>query len=498
MQSTYRIPEDNLSTLQSRIAKLVRRCNRAKIEAPVLTVGEFEEVQYKNKAGFDRVRRVYTVTLESAGRPKIGGYEFAAVISPVTDESGAIIGNVLRHVPGFETEIPAQYRNATNYCDHCKTDRRRNETFLIHSEAGFRQIGRNCLALYLGMTDPETLAAMAEILISADDLCSMAEGDESFGGGHSIERLPMDEVLAVGAACIRLFGWLSNKSAREFEKTSTSTLVSNWIFSNYEARQKWELKPVPTDEDKALADAVTEWMGNITDAQVEGNDYMYTLRLLAKSVSVEAKNFGFVISAIAAYSRDKEFAIRRNARIEADTKSEFIGTVGERMEFTNLTVLVYTTWANDYGVTHFYKFSQGDNIIVYKASNDMKWAQGDVVPSITASVKKHDLRVDKYNPQGVKQTVITRASLPKPPAPKPTKAMKINRKAKALLNHASKTLAHTAQHHYDGGLPGITMLSGDYEAWSTVTNLMWELDKEHQKMWEHEDEKLNPKTEETE
>src|SRR5438105_2774883 len=106
MANTYKVPEQNLGTLQSRMAKLVRRCNRIKVQPPVLTVGTYEDVPYVNERGFDRIRRVFTVTLESAGRPKIDGYEFAAVISPVTDEDGKLLGNVLRMIPGFEGQLP--------------------------------------------------------------------------------------------------------------------------------------------------------------------------------------------------------------------------------------------------------------------------------------------------------------------------------------------------------------------------------------------------------
>jgi len=470
---TYRVPEDNLGILQSRMAKLAGRCKRAKIEAPVLTVGDFEETKYVNDAGFDRIRRVYNVTLESAGRPKIDGYEFAAVLSPATDENGAFLGNVLRQVPGFEGQIPERFRAATNYCDHCKTDRRRLETFVIVSEAGFRQIGRNCLANYLGLTDPERLALIAQILIDADDLAGMAE-DEGFGGGGTVqERVALDDVLTVAASAVRLYGWLSGKAAREFEKTSTASRVREWIFGNHKTREAFEHKLVATDEDKKLAADTYEWLQTLpTDTQ---DDYRYNLALLAKSVSIIGKNFGIAVSAINAYSKEKEFEIRRNARIEADSKSEFIGTVGERITIENLTVLYTTTFESNFGVTHFYKFKAGDNVLVYFASTQM-FEQGETIPVLTARVKAHENRVDKYNPQGVRQTIITRATLPKPPKPELTTEQKIAKKAIAKLRKVQRTLPNHGPSVLEQNETGQDY--NDYLAWSTIHSLIFQIQRE--------------------
>jgi hypothetical protein len=457
--------------------KLVRRCNRVKIDAPKLTVGTFEDITYKNERGFDRVRRVYTVTLESAGRPKIGGYEFAAVISPTTDEDGKLLGNVMRRVPGFEGDIPVSFRNATNYCDHCKTDRRRLETFVVYGPlahgTGYRQIGRNCLANYLGLTNPDTLAAIAEILIDADELAGMAEDSEHFGGGRIMERYPMEDVLTVAASAIRLYGWLSNKSAQEHEKTSTSQRVRTWMFGNKKDREDFEFPLVASDDDKKLAANAQEWLESLSIHTED--DYRYNLALLAQSVSVTAKNFGIAVSAINAYSKEKEFEIRRNARIEADSKSEFMGQIGDRITIENAVVLYTTTFESQFGVSHFYKMKTGDNILVYFASTQM-FEQGETIPQMTARVKKHENRIDKYNPEGVKQTVITRATLPQPPKPELTPEQKTAKKAIAKLRKVQRTLPNHGPSPIEKDQTGQDY--NDYLAWATVNELVWNIQRE--------------------
>ena len=197
------------------------------------------------------------------------------------------------------------------------------------------------------------------------------------------------------------------------------------------------------------------------------------MALLAQSVSVSSKNFGIAVSAINAYSKEKEFEIRRNARIKSDSTSSFIGTIGERITMENTTVLYHTTFESQFGVSHFYKMKSGDNIIVYFASTEM-FEQGEVIPSMSARVKNHENRVDKYNPEGVKQTIITRATLPKPPKAPLTPEQKTAKKAAAKLRRIAKTLPHTAE--------DIRLGKGDnddYQAWNTVLDLQGQIEREH-------------------
>lgn len=440
MENTYQVPEQNLDKLRAQMEKLTRRCNRAKIAAPVMTIGDYREVEYKapdpldpdGPCTFTKVRKIYTVTLQSEGRPKINGYEFAAVLSPAFDENGSLLGNVMRQVPGFEGSIPERFRSADNYCDHCKTNRRRLETFVIANENGFRQIGRNCLAYYLGLTNPETLAELAQVLIDAHDLMGMAE-DEGFGGGGSsaLDRYLMSEVLEIGASAIRQYGWLSGKSAREFDKTSTAQRTRDWMFGGPKTRENFEHKLTVNEEDKALVAETMEWLGTIDVNTTD--DYMYNLSLLSRATAVRSKEFGIAVSAINAYSREKERAIRRNARIESDKSSEFVGTLGERMIFENVIVVYTNTYESEFGITHFYKMKQGNNVLAYFASNDMGWEQGETVAPFKASIKRHETRDE------IKQTMITRATIQ--PTPEQVAASKATKKEAADLKKFLKTVA---------------------------------------------------------
>jgi len=444
--NTYRVPESNLSTLQARIEKLVRRCKRNSIEAPSINILGHEDVPYRTDkttsfAGFtdqgvQKVRRYFTVELISNGRPKINGYEFAAVISPVLDDQGKLIGNVLRGVPGFEGVVPDRFRTATNACDHCNTNRYRLETFVIANADGFKQVGRNCLATYLGMADPSAYAEWAQILIDASDLCGMSEDDYDGNGDSHVTRLYVLDVLQTSASCIRQYGWLSRKSAQEFDKQSTSDRVRNWIMGTPKSREAFEHKLDATDADVQLAANALEYIQGLTTAT---NDYEQNLNLLGRAESITAKNLGILVSAISAYSRAKEFEIRRNKRIESDKDSKHVGQVGERIVFEGVTLLYTQQFEGDFGVSTLYKMKTTDgNLIIWfgSGSNPFNIEQGDVIPEFKGTVKAHETR------EGVLQTKLSRCQYT------PRKMSKDEKKGVAKLKRILKTIEYCQENSY--------------------------------------------------
>jgi hypothetical protein len=416
----FNVPEENLAVLQERIAKLNKRAKKLSCAAITVNILGSKEVPIRqhDELGFeaDRIvgyRKVYEITVIGQA-PKINGWEFIAVIQPTMDEAGNNLGNILRGVPGASHEVPEAYRKAENHCDHCNTIRRRNETFVLrHDDDTYKQVGRNCLRDFLGHTSPETLAAIAQMLIDAEDFGYASENDGF--GGRSTPRYVAEEVLRLAACSIRLNGWRSNKTAREFGKESTSMEVSAWINCRADERKKWEKPLIVSDEDKATAAEVTEWLSKLQE-RTELNDYMYNLSILGQGATFTSKNFGLACSAIPTYLREMEREINRRKQFEDDAKSEHIGTVGVKFEGWNLTLVHTMDFSSDWGVSHMYKFKDATgNVVVWFSSkvyyNDAAGRDinvGDTV-ILSGSVKAHE----NYNGKGkslvgVKQTIVTR------------------------------------------------------------------------------------------
>jgi len=427
---TYNIPEQNLETLKLKIAKLSRRAERLRLGAITLTiVGEhLQEISKLDE--FDRPFKTFRRIIEvqvSGPTPKINGWSFVAVLQPVSTEEGESLGNMLRVVPGVEIVIPERFRNANQECQHCHTSRRRNETFVLHSDAGnFKQVGRQCLRDFLGHKSPEALAEFAQYLIDAADIASMGE-DEGFGGGRAVERYEAEEFLALAAATIRLYGFRSRKTAEMNQSQSTSALIGEWLHASPAARDKFKPRIVVEEADKQQAAEVYSWLQSLVDRDTNGNDYMYNLSLLGRGATFTARNFGLATSAVSTWAREMEREINRKKRMQEDAASEYVGQVGERLIFTG--TLVYTTdLDSEFGVTTLYKFKTAEgNIIVYFASRKVDIGGKDItmgqIVTLKGSVKQHEER------KGIKQTRVTRCSAYVPP--KTAKAIKI-------LQHAAE------------------------------------------------------------
>lgn len=418
---TFKVPEQNLALLKERIAKLNKKAAKLScspisinivktIEVPIYARPENGYASYESyKPRVIGYRNVFELTVTGAA-PKINGWEFIAVIQPTLDEEGNQLGNILRGVPGASCEVPVEYRKATSACDHCKTSRRRNETFILHSDSGeTKQVGRQCLRDFLGHTSPETLCAIAQMLMDAADCASDSERDEFGGSARSVEHFQADEILALAACSIRLNGWRSNKTAQERGTLSTSGEVSNWISSTSEQRAKvWEKPLLTTEEDKQTAKEVVEWLAAL-GSRDELNDYMYNLSVIGQGATFTSKNFGIACSAIPTYLREMEREINRRKKFEADLTSGYVGEIGKREKF--VAALVYTMDIKSiYGVSHMYKFKdEAGNILVWFSSNvffnDAAGRDIDLGDTVTieATVKNHE----EY--KGIKQTAIIRA-----------------------------------------------------------------------------------------
>lgn len=99
-----------------------------------------------------------------------------------------------------------------------------------------------------------------------------------------------------------------------------------------------------------------------------------------------------------------ERAKTREAARQADAdKSGWIGTVGERCDFT-MTIRIVVEMEGQYGFSYLHVMHDADgNVVVYKGTNCLG-DKGDTV-TVKATVKEHDAR------DGVRQTKISRPKL---------------------------------------------------------------------------------------
>ena len=115
MENNFKIHAEAFTYLEEEIFKLNRKAVKYQCSPIQLFITDTERIVNK-----DHSVDVYYKVLISGDKPKVGKYTFIASLQHTTS------GNIVRLLPG-ET-VTEVYRDSKSYCEHCNTNRRRNNT----------------------------------------------------------------------------------------------------------------------------------------------------------------------------------------------------------------------------------------------------------------------------------------------------------------------------------------------------------------------------------
>ena len=243
----YKIPIENWGKLQEDIERLNKKADKLGCERIRLTVvrtvdlPEDDDLHSGHGAGNSRYHRFYEVTVEGKA-PSLNGWRLAAVLQHLTDDQGQA-QTLVRSVPG--EVIPETYQAAPNWCDHCKADRYRTDTFVVIGENGVtKQVGRQCLRDFLGHSDPSRIASWAETLAGVRDLME----EYTHPSGDRRTRLAgLEFYLTFVVKAIREYGWLSRSTLRKASGEDTRKRIATadraqWAMHSY-TKKKTPTKP---------------------------------------------------------------------------------------------------------------------------------------------------------------------------------------------------------------------------------------------------------------
>lgn len=275
----YRIPEANFSKFAAAIENLSKRSLKM-VGAPVIATVVGREVQGEET--------FFNVALD-AQRPSIAGWDFVARI----DHSNET-GNIVRVVPNG-VAVPESYRSVAPNCDHCRINRNRRDTFVLHcAETGeFKQVGSTCLRDFFDGRDPAKIARLAELLGYADEAARAAE-TAAHSGLTDHRWIDLERFLAYVAMEVREHGWVSAKKAREEDRTSTRE-AAMWAYTTPAGN------PVPTQEDVDLAAKALDWARGL-DALDNLDDYQHNILVIAKALVIEGRSAGLAASIVGVYA----------------------------------------------------------------------------------------------------------------------------------------------------------------------------------------------------
>lgn len=349
----------------------IPRFNLKKLKALVNRLSKKTEVKFSCGEDHPRQARVlidngvyayyWEVEVDLEINYKVGDYQLVAELEH-TDE-----GNIIRKI-NQQLEVPKSYRDCKPYCEHCKTNRYRKNTFLlVDKSGGYRQVGSNCLNDYTGW-DSLKIAEMCSSIALL--LATPPEEDEDFM--EDLENLNWFGLKETANKFYQILLAKGYDKERPFEGIETIS-----VDKSYDA-----------EVDKLLEVINTDWYD-------EESDYCNNIKVLLKMESIEYKHWRMLISYL--FSAMKW--LRRN-----DSENKWLGQVGQRIQFKCKVVSILWTNASEYypydPIFTYRIIEETGGVLIWKTDKEIKEGQ-----SIKATIKYLDTYKDE------KQTVVTRGSV---------------------------------------------------------------------------------------
>lgn len=428
----FKFPADLLETVEKNIEKLGRRAKKIGAVEPTIKVLEyFDRLWLKSSKllDFDPSGNVLIDPKEIRKRIRfvhiridgpiitVDGWTFAATVEHTE------AGNAIKRAPywkGEESDIPHRYREGKPICDHCNTKRARKDSFLVtDAKGGWKQIGRNCLADFLGRNP----ANAAWSVMFWDSIATACEFDDEYcgGGGGRCPHCPeFREFIAATFHNIRRHGWLSKSAAYHDGGIETPSAIrsmslvtpiygSDRLSVKLEAERKAEYESIkPSDWE--TADKAIEWTRQSLKAKGMDfrTDYEQNLYIAVSKPSVEWRDSGIIASLVLGYNRHIDAETKRKEF--AKKSNEYMGTVGERVHGLKLKVIKFREFDSDsYGIKVMtaYEDDKGNSVVHWGSQyprDKENYTEADIGDSITASwtIKTHK------DYKGRKQTIVAR------------------------------------------------------------------------------------------
>lgn len=368
-KTRYTIPVVNWDRFEERMMELNKKC--VKIGATPVSYKVHEHLlEKKNMYGEVIQHESFVVTIDGVS-PRFKGWEFVATIEH-TDN-----GNIIRSIK----EVPESFRNVEPHCEHCKSKRTRRDTFILQDENGYyAQIGRSCIRDFLGHVSPEHIAAIESFIHSI-------RSQEVPEYGRVKQHTSLEAFSVYCAQLILNEGYVSKNN--KFGKTPTGARA----FGEMNETDKTKKISLSQKADEIAKKAI-EW----NKERIGQDQFGHNMKMVFQKDIIHMRDFGFVSFGIFEYMKNQGELPEK----EKKKPSEFVGIVGERIEFKNILVQSKNEFDGHYQAK-FYIYvlkDESNNTIVWKTAN----AALEMLSRIDfkATVKAHTIWKDQ------KQTEVSR------------------------------------------------------------------------------------------
>jgi hypothetical protein len=341
----------------------------------------------------------FTPVTITATEPKLNGWKFIATIEHTE------AGNILRSAT--DRDLPVEYRTKKNICDHCKTARRRKDTYVVQHD-GFgelRQVGRSCIKDFLGHGNPDEIARYFDnILALWSDLDQAPDGFE-----HAPLLEETGTFLAIVAESVRVNGWVAKSSWDGFPTASLAWDYLQSIEPPHKRAKTYGFDSV-SDESRELAQAARNW---ILSTPVEG-DYLYNLKVSCTLDTVTGRRAGIVASLISAYQRHLGNVEYKKVEKKRKAEAAPVPVTDNRIEITG--AVISAKWKQtDFGSSLKLTINTTEGYRVWGSApasllRDGDTQPGDVVTFFATVVVSDDDKTFGFYKRPTKAAYVSRAA----------------------------------------------------------------------------------------
>ena len=422
---TYMIPEENVENLEKKFnaaARKIRKINP-----------ELEPTMTKSNHTIVLVRKIELRPCDcrSESTVKKVPYEARRVELKIPDEvvfaennwafggsvepsgvDGKNFVNVNLSGKDLGFIVPTRYFSSNPCsCDYCKTNRKRNKTYLVvNRETGeWKQLGKECLKLFVTGIDVDAIATFESFIKEAEETAN--PGDEFFYNKR-FRFVKVADALALACTVYRERGYLATRDvAGNSNDLCNKNIVQRKLAQQYgydsdflnifnSVRDKIDEITVKTDT--AIAKEDTEVAVEMVK-RFPDEPYYNNLKVIVENEYIPLNKLGLLVSIPKAIDRYEDEKKKQEEKERLAAESDYLGSVGEKISVNFVSGREVACCETQFGLIHIYEFKDANgNTVVWKSSSSKDIPEIGVV---AGTVKSHE----EYN--GIKQTVILRAKI---------------------------------------------------------------------------------------
>lgn len=386
----YHINEEAFELFEKKIKKIIRKCNNYGCNFTYNIVGE-EIIQEENSNIYNKF---YIVDMN--GVAKIKDWKFVAIIEHCDK------GNVIRRYDMNTTLIPERYYKTPPYCEHCKTNRRRNDTYLIYNTktTEFKQVGRNCLADYTNGLDMELVKTVVDMM---DELeyCDMRFG-------YAKKYFNISSFLCNCYELTKHFGYTSKGKGKESGAIPTSVFALDILNNSLSKTEYKKLLNIPHYKNKCYSQENIEFVTKALtwilskNTSIYEDEFLYNLKTICGNSHISERDLGYVASLISVYMREVKANEKKWNHENTTQFASYYGEVGKKI-CVNVSVKMINKFDGMYGISYLYKMIDAKNrVFIWFTSKEIEDCES---VRLRGTVKEHKLYNDEY------QTILTRCSM---------------------------------------------------------------------------------------